>query len=314
MNESANHGESERLWHFGPIEWKPVLSHTVPVSLFILGLFYYWFAVADRYAIFLYGHLGATPFDDVTGSRYWMAGLVACGVVMVGYSIVNGLLGRIAVLRHLPYSPPAWWQVWTLCVMPLSIGIPAITMALNWPTLPLSHAAACVVVTLIGLALALMPGSWAAQRPFDLSWLVFDRIGLMPSLLLLRAIELPGRGLISARMAYMVALGSTFAGAVWLGIMTGLRAWQYKSAPETSTLFVAGLCLSYLWMPLVHYLLFTPSEYRYISTAGNFFASNAGVQLVSFFVAAGLAIGITQLRRRLERPRHLSCARQLRLG
>jgi hypothetical protein len=277
--------------------WKPALLHAVPISLFVLGLFYYWFAVADRYSIFLYGHLGATPFDEVTSSRYWMSGLVAAGFVMVGYAVVNWLLARVAVLRHLDYSPPAWWLVWILCAPPLVLGIPLITMTVNWPTLPLSNAVACVVATLIGLALALAPGSLAAQQPLDLGWLVLDGMGLMPSLLLLRAIELPSRGLVSGPVAYLVALGGTLAGAIWLGVVTGLRAWRHRSPPEASTLFVAGLCLSYLLMPLVHHLVFTPWRYRYISTASNFFPRSLGVQLMSFLVAAVLAIGITRLRR-----------------
>jgi hypothetical protein len=287
VSEPREHGES----------WKPALLHAVPVSLFVLALFYYWFAVADRYAIFLYGHLGATPFDEVTSSRYWMSGLVAAGFVMMGYAVVNWLLGQVAVLRHLDYSPPAWWLVWMLCAAPLVIGILAVTMTVNWPTLPLSNATACVVATLIGLALALAPGSLAAQRPFDLGWLVLDGMGLMPSLLLLRAIELPSRGLLSVPVAYLAALGGTLAGAVWLGVVTGLRAWQHKSPPEAGTLFVAGLCLSYLLMPLVHHLIFTPWRYRYISTASNFFPRSISVQLMSFLVAAVLAIGITRLRR-----------------
>jgi len=120
--------------------WKPALLHAVPIFLFVLGVFYYWFAVADRYAIFLYGHLGATPFDEVTSSRYWMSGLVAAGFVMVGYAVVNWLLGRMAVLCHRDYSPPAWWRVWILCAPPLAIGILAITMTVNWPILPPSNA------------------------------------------------------------------------------------------------------------------------------------------------------------------------------
>jgi len=153
-----------------------------------------------------------------------------------------------------------------------------------------------VVVTLIGLALALAPGAWAAQRPLDLGWLVFDGVGLMPSLLLLRAIELPGRGLVSVPIACLAAFGGTFAGVAWLGIMTGLRLWRRKSLPGAGALFVAGVCLSYLLMPLVHHLLFAPPEYRYISTSSNFFAFNVGVQFLIFFVAAVLAIGIARLR------------------
>lgn len=298
MVASKRYGELEKPWHFGPIEWKPTLLHAAPVSLFILGLFYYWFAIADRYAVFLYGHLGATPFDSVTSGRYWMSGLVASGAVMVGYAPVNWLLGRVAALRHRDYCPPAWQYIWLLCVLPLVIGILIITMTLNWPTLPIANGVACVAATLIGLALALMPGSLAAQRPCDLVWLASDGVGLMPSLLLLRAVELPSRGLVSIPIAYLAALGGTFAGAVWLAIVTGLRAWRHKSLSSAGALFVAGLCLSYLLMPLVHHLLFTPPEYRYISASSNFFASNVGVQMVAFFVAVVLVIGITRLRRR----------------
>lgn len=286
----------------GAVRWTPALLHAAPVGLFILGLFYYWFAVADRYAIFLYGHLGATPFDEVTSSRYWMSGLVACGAVMILYVAANWLVGRIEALRRRSYRPPAWWQVWAFCAPPLIVGIAIITMTANWPTLPPLNAAACVLATLIGLALALMPGSLAARRPVDLIWLAFDGMGLMPTLLLLQAIELPGRGLrLSVSMAYLVAFGSTIAGAVWLVIMTGLRAWRRKPSPGAGALLAMGLSLSYLWMPLVHHLLATPPECRYISAASNFFAFNLEVQLVVFFVAAALAVGITRFRKYVQR-------------
>ncbi|MCP4422626.1 MAG: hypothetical protein GY805_38945, partial [Chloroflexi bacterium] len=64
------------------------LLHALPVSGLILILFYYWFAIADRYIIFLYNHdMGpvvpdTSPFSRVTASRYWMAALVASGGVM----------------------------------------------------------------------------------------------------------------------------------------------------------------------------------------------------------------------------------------
>lgn len=287
-----------RQFHFRL--WKPALLYAIPVSLFTVGLFYYWFAVADRYAIFLYGHLGATPFDDVTRGRYWMTGLVASGAVMVLYTMTNWLLGRVAALCHRGYYPPLWWHVWLFCALPLAVGIPITTMTFNWPTLPPFIAAASTVATLMGLALALTPGTLAAQRPSDLGWLVFDGLGLMPSLLLLRVIELPSKGLISVRTAYLAAVGSTLAGIVWLGIATGLRIWRHKPPPSASALFVAGLCLSYLAMPLVHHLVATPPDYRYISTSSNFFAFNPSVQLLALVVAAILAIGVTRLRQRLQ--------------
>jgi hypothetical protein len=278
-------------------EWRRALLYAAPIALAILGLFYYWFAVADRHVIFLYEHLGAAPFDEVTSGRYWMSGLVACGAVTLVYAGGNWLLGRVAARRGREYGPPSWWQVWVLCAPPLAVGIPIITMTLNWPTLPPPNATACVVATLIGLALALAPGAWAARRPLDLVWLVLDGVGLMPSLLFLRVIELPGRGLVSASTAYPVALGATFAGGVWLGLVIGLRGWRHRPRPMASAVFVAGLCLSYLLMPLVHHLLFAPPAYRYISASSNFFASSVGVQSLAFFVAVMLAVGSTRVRR-----------------
>jgi len=300
MSESRKGGELEKLWHStSAIEWKLAFSHAVLVVPLILGLFYYWFAVADRYVIFLYGHLGATPFDEVTSSRYWMSGLVASGAVMVLYTTANWLLGQVLALQHLDYRPPAWWSVWILCMMPLGIGIPMISMTLNSPTLPPSNAMACLVVTLVGLAFALAPGSWAAQRPSDLGWLTLDGMGLMPILLLLHVMEMPDTASVSAGTAYLVAFGSTLAGAVWLGIMSALGRRRHKSLPSASTVFVAGICLSYLLMPLVHHLLFTPLEYRYISASSNFFAHSIGVQLMVLLVGAILAVGVTRLRREI---------------
>ncbi len=122
------------------------------------------------------------------------------------------------------YAPPTWWRIWLLAALPLAIGIPLITMTVNQPTLPLPLAAACVLSTLAGLALALWPGDWAAERPWDLLWLWGDGAGLMPVLLLLRVVELPGRGLsISGEMATMIAAGALLLAVAWLGLMSVLR-------------------------------------------------------------------------------------------
>lgn len=284
-----------------PEGWKSVLLHAVLISSLILGLFYYWFAVANRYVIFLYGHLGATPFDEMTRGRYWMAGLVASGIVMGIYATANVVLGRIADLTHRGYSPPSWWQVWAVCAVPLATGIFIITMTLNQPTLPFPLATACVASTLIGLALALAPSSLAARRPAALLWLSLDGLGLVPILMLLRAVELPGKGLASPLVAYSVALGSIFVGLIWLAIMTGLRAWRGKSPPSAWAIFIAGLCLSYLLLPLIHYLLATP-RYHYITASSNLFASSVSLQLGTFTIAAILAFGITRWRSRIRIP------------
>jgi hypothetical protein len=288
-----------------PARWKSALAMALPLSLFILGAFYYWFALANRYVVFLYGHVATgiprtEPFDEITSSRYWMAGLVVSGAVMVIYTSLNWVLGRIGAWRQRDYVPPPWWQVWVLCAIPLGVGIPLITMSVNSPALPPALAAACAGATLASLALALLPGSSAAQHPLDLFWLALDGAGLTPVLLFLRAVELPGRGLsISASVAAVFALGSLLAAAGWLGVMTGLRAWRRTPLPGAGALFAAGLCASYLLLPLAHYVLGKPA-YRYITTASNFFAFNMGLQILIWVASADIAIGITQIRKRLS--------------
>ena len=215
--------------------WISALFNAVPVSLLILTLFYYWFRVADRYDIFLYGHTArgiptAQPFDELTSSRYWMAGMVASGIVMLLYATAYWVASRLSVRRGRQITPPAWWRVWLLCLPVLLLGIPLITMTVNSPTLPLPLALACLAATLASLALALMPAEMAARRPLDLVWLVLDGAGLMPCLLLIHAVELPGRGLsISQPAALIFAIGGILASAIWLALMTGLRRWRHRS-------------------------------------------------------------------------------------
>jgi hypothetical protein len=274
--------------------WKLASWHAIVVSLFTAGLFYYWFALENRYVVFLYGHWDATPFDPPTRSRYWMSGLVASGAVLVLYAVANWFLGRVAGVRYRIYTPPAWWQVWSLCALPLTSAILAITMTCNQPLLPLATAAVCVATTLSGLALALAAGALAAGRTRHLAWLTLAGAGLVPALLLLRVVELPGEGLASRPTAYSVALGSTLAGAIGLKAITWLYRRRLGVYLKASQVLVAGLCLSYLLMPLTHYLLLTPPKFHYISTSANFFASSWVVQLASFSVAVVLALGMTK--------------------
>jgi hypothetical protein len=297
------------------IRWHRPLLEAVLISAFVLGFFYYWYAVADRYAVFLYGHVApgipsSEPFDRETASRYWMAGLVASGMVMVLYAATHWLLGRLAARRQRRHVPPAWWRVWLPVAAATGIGIPAITMTVNAPTLPLGWALACVAATWLGLAVALQPGQWAATRPVDLAWLAAEGLGLLPALTLLRAVELPGRGLsIAPALLWTVAVGGVVGGIVWLAFVSWVRQWRERrtgsarETPAATTLLLSGLAISYLLMPLVHHLLATPPGFRYITTAGNFFAYSVWLQCLVLLVAAGMALAATRLRFWLDRAR-----------
>jgi len=293
--------------NFQHSNWQQPLLEAIVISTFILGLFYYWFGLADRYAIFLYGHVAVgipdtQPFDAMTSSRYWMSGLVATGAVLLFYSTIHWLWGRVVVRRKYHFIPSTWWVVWALSAVPLSLGIPVITMNVNWPTLPAFLAVKCVIATLLGLIVALLPGKWATERPLELLWLIVDSVGLMPILLFVRVVELPGRGLsVSNTIVWLVAIGGFLAGLAWLAGMSLIRIRQQQEIPRAEALLLGGMGLSYLIMPLVHHVLATPPAYRYISTASNFFAFNWSVQLFVLFVASSLAFGVTNGRNWLKR-------------
>src|SRR5574341_351648 len=275
--------------------WLIASAHALPISLLILALFYYWFGVADRYAVFLYEHMGATPFDEVTASRYWMAGLVADGWVMVLYTAFNTAAGRLWRER---YIAPAW-RVWVVCAPFLAVGIPAITMTVNRPTLPVLNALECTAATLAGLIVAHMPGKLAAERPADLVWLAADGLALVPVLITLRVVELPRRGVgITPLVAGLVAAGSIIGGVIWLGLMTLARRRGHRLSPGAGAIFLAGLGESYILMPLAHHLFATPPGYPYITTASNFFAYDPFLQAAVLIIAGGLAWGAARVRER----------------
>jgi hypothetical protein len=284
--------------------WLLALLHALPIVALVLTLFVYWFAFADRYIVFLYNHdMGflypdTSPFSRVTSSRYWMAGLVASGMATVLYTAVSWLLGRVFTT----YRPPAWWRVWTVCAVVLVVGIPALTMTVNEPVLPIKNAAQVAIATLVGVAIALMPGRLAARRPGELLWLAADGFGMM-LIFNLAQIEDVGRwlargGMLWIRMLVIMVVG----GVVWLLVVTGLRWLLRQRVPRASTLFLAGVTVAYLIMPLVHHSLGTDG-YFYITDSDNFFAQNVLVQLLTWSVVGMFALSLTWLRKRLAARR-----------
>lgn len=278
--------------------WQLAFLFAVPVSLLVVSLFYYWFAVADRYFIFLYYHdMGSvvpdtSPFSPVTSSRYWMAGLVASGAILVLYGAANWLLGRLSD----SYQPPAWWRVWVLSAVPLAIGIPIITMLANDPVLRLANAVQATAATLAGLCLAFLPGKMAARRPTELFWLALDGLGLMLVLVAAAGLQNLPRWLASGGALWLLMLCLVLAAAgAWLLVVTGLRIFFRTPLPKAATLFLAGLCVAYVLMPLAHHLLGTDGLF-YITNSNNFFADSVALQLGGWLLVAGLAWALTRLR------------------
>lgn len=285
--------------------WSAALAYALPVAGIVLALDYYWFGVADRYVVFLYYHDMGTvvpdtsPFSRVTSSRYWMAGLVAGGIVAALYLASIWALGRLAPGRR----SPAWWRVWALCVPLLAVGIPAITMTANQPTLPPARAAQVTLVTLAGLAVALMPGRLAAESPHQLIPLGLDGCGLMLLALNLSHLEMLPRWLArgGTLWVWLMAAG-TAAGLVWLLLVTGWHMRRRRPGPGALPMFIAMLFLAYLMMPLAHHLVGTDG-YFYISDSDNFFARSVWMQIATWLTLGGIACGTGWIRGRLCRRR-----------
>ena len=129
--------------------------------------------------------------------------------------------------------------------------------------------------------------------------------GLIPVFLLLRAIELPHTGLTTAQTAYSMAIGGTLIGIMWsitmIWLQTRLYAIWYNSV--ALKLYAIGLCLSFLLLPLFHYIFLTPKEFHYISVSANFFALNRSVQLMTLCIGAVVVIGLERLQRSWQKDR-----------
>lgn len=275
--------------------------HGLPVATLVIALIYYWFAVADRYIVFLYNHdMGSvvpdtSPFSRVTSSRYWMASLVASGFVLVLYASVNWLAGRLRA--H--YTPPPWKYVWLVCVPLFILFIPAITMSMNAPVLTWSYAALVTVAALFGVALALIPGELAARRPWDLVWLAADGWGLALILTTLAQIDDIGHWIASGiDWRVLLSLVILAFGIGWLLLLTAVRYWRSVFVGDFLALAISAACVAYLCLPLMHHLLGTDG-YFYITDSDNFMAGSIAMQLVAWVITALIIWVLVRIRSQL---------------
>jgi hypothetical protein len=278
-------------------EWRRALVHGLLVAATVLVLFCVWFGVRDRYIVFLYFHdMGprfpdTAPFSAVTASRYWMAGLVAAGIVMclyVGACLLQGRLRR-------GYRPPAWWHVWLVAAAPVAVGIPLVVMSVNVPRLPWLNAVQVTLAAIVGLGLAVAPAGLAARQPGRFFLLTVDGGAaagvLFGAEFVLRVLEMAQRG--AARP--LAILGVWTAGSLLLLLAMSAVYARRPPPPPSRQLAIAGCCVAYLLLPAVHHLGFTDGYY-YITTADNFFADTWPLQIVAWVVTASVILAITWLR------------------
>jgi hypothetical protein len=251
----------------------------------------YWFVIAERGRVFLYDHLGATPFDAVTSSRYWMAGLVASGYLCLAATLV-AVIGWVRGRQWLP--DPA--RVATLAVGPVVFGALIITGLLGSPRLPVGLASGVALTTLVGIYLAWWAATTVQRLGRTSLWLMLDGMGLVPLLTLTQALELPGRGLsVSDMLARSIVGACLILAVVW----QGATAWLYRRRGArpgpVADVLRAALVLAYVALPTLHHLVATPPGYKYITTSTNFMPSNPWLLVATWTAAVVIVLGSRRL-------------------
>lgn len=253
-------------------------------TIITLTCYYTWFVLSDRYRIFLYNHLNATPFAPITISRYYMSGFTVAGFVMLADIFTNSLWSLSFRSNQNPLPLVKWWKAWLWNAPLLAIGTLTITMTQNQPVLPLRIALVMTGIVCGGTVLALIPGRLVIKSPTELFWLASASVGLTPALLLLRTVEVADIAFVRAPFVYTITCGMTIAG---VGMSCLIAYWHSATQQmnwKAHQLIIGALCIAYLFTPAVHYLLFTPPSFRYISAMGNYFASNPRIQILCWII------------------------------
>lgn len=263
---------------------KPKISEIV-ISLLIisisLGVYLYLFNYADRKVVFLYDHLGHTPFDSVTSGRYWMTGFILSGFLTIIYLIIKLLLKLISGEDN-----PSWKTIIKISILPLIPGILIITMNFGEPKLPFLLAISSAFTLIVGLLIGLSIVDDLILNFKSTAKYLITGLGLVPFLIFFRALELPGKGILTMKISLVVAIISIVVGLFWL-FMAHLLTRKNKTS--FIKVITGTLAITYLGLPVLHYLVATPKGIPYITTSGNIFAENIALRIIIWFLLILLA-------------------------
>lgn len=262
---------------------------SVIIMLIPVGIYYYFFGYADRRVVFLYDHLGFTPFDQITAGRYWMAGFITSGFLSVLYLILQ------LAIRILKLPVMSWKKVFTLMVIPLNTGIIIIVMTAGEPELGLFIAISSALALTAGIFLGFSLVDNLMTNVKSTSLFLLFGLGMVPSLILFKALELPGKGILAFNVSLLIAVISVTAGLLWLLTCH----WVFrKYRPKWPDVVKGALVTAYLGLPVLHYLAATPKGIPYITSADNFFADNMILRLITWMLLFLFVFSTDKLMRR----------------
>ena len=262
------------------------IFHSSSISVVVFAFYYLWFVFLDRRLIFLYGHMHHSPFDVFTASRHWMTGLVVSGVILIFYTGANLLIKKF---RH-SYQLPDWKIVWQYSCLILILPLLALLTFTGKPPMPVLLSLWILVILFIGLKLALYVSNFIVTDFRQSMWLFFDGLALAPILTVIAPSIAYGLRRSSLQGMYILILPLVVIGLglFWFLIMTILLKRFRQPYPSLVNTFLSGLTMSYLLLPLVHYVGSRPGYVRYITNSENFIPNNFWLQVVALLIAAGM--------------------------
>lgn len=264
---------------------KPKTSEIIIAIITILislGVYIYLFNYADRKVVFLYNHLGSTPFDAGTSGRYWMTGFVLSGFLTIFYLIAKLFIKLLSAKVN-----PRWKTIVKMSFLPLLLGILIITMNFGEPKLTFSLAISSAATLIIGLIIGFsivddLINHFKSTRNYLIAGL-----GLVPFLGLFRTLELPDKGILSWSTTIVVTVFSILGGLLWLSIARLLTVENKSSLIKVLT---GTLAIAYLGFPVLHYLFATPEGIPYITASGNVFAEDMVLRITTWILLIVLAL------------------------
>jgi hypothetical protein len=246
------------------------------VTVISLAVYSYLFGCADRKIVFLYEHLGLTPFDRITTGRYWMAGLILSGFLSILYLVIRLIL-KLIIKSEIIY----WKNIVKFSVIPLIIGVLIITMTFGEPEMTFLIAISSGLALIIGISTGFsVIDDLINDYRSTFIYLVIG-LGLVPFLVLFRVLELPGKGILAMNISVFVVVFSTVGGFLWLFISHRIFK-NYR--PGFINVIKGTLAFGYIGLPVLHYLVLTPKGIPYITSSDNFFADNLGLRILNWIL------------------------------
>ena len=218
------------------------------------------------------------------------------GLVLSGFLTILYLIAQL-ILRFIIKSEKISWKIIIeFSMTPLIIGVVLIIMTLGEPKLTFPIAISSAMALIIGITIGFsVVDDLIKDYNSTFIYLIFG-IGLVPFLVLFRALELPGKGILTMNISVLVVAISIASGISWLLIF--YRIFK-KNRPELTNVIKGTLAIGYIGLPLLHYLVATPKGIPYITSSDNFFADNMILRITNWIILILMIFLVDKLTKRI---------------